>query len=80
MNAKKVTRKEDKVVESKGTKRTASNSKAHVKNAAETTKGKVKAATGKALGNRKLQAKGKLEEVKGKTKQAGQRVKESLRD
>ena len=68
------------MAEIKGTKRTASDAKAHVKNAAETTKGKVKAATGKALGNHKLQAKGKLEEVKGKTKQAGQRVKESLDD
>jgi uncharacterized protein YjbJ (UPF0337 family) len=58
--------------------RTANDAKAHVKNAATTSKGKVKAAVGKATGNRKLQAKGKLEEVKGKTKQAGQRVKESL--
>ena len=60
------------------TRKNTSDAKAHVKNAAETTKGKVKAATGKALGNKKLQAKGKLEEMKGKTKQAGQRVKETF--
>jgi uncharacterized protein YjbJ (UPF0337 family) len=68
------------MAEPRTTKRTTSEKKTHVKNDAETTKGKVKAATGKALGNRKLQAKGKLEEVKGKAKQAGQRVKESLDD
>jgi uncharacterized protein YjbJ (UPF0337 family) len=68
------------MAEAKGTKRTVSEQTTHVKNAAETTKGKVKAATGKALGNRKLQAKGKLEEVKGKAKQTGQRVKESMDD
>jgi uncharacterized protein YjbJ (UPF0337 family) len=73
-------RKEEEMATSKGAKRTISEQTTHVKNAAATTKGKVKAATGKALGNRKLQAKGKLEEVKGKTKQAGQRVKESLDD
>jgi uncharacterized protein YjbJ (UPF0337 family) len=72
--------KGNEMVETKGTKRTVSEKKTHVKNAAETTKGKVKAATGKALGDRKLQAKGKLGEVKGKAKQAGQRVKESLED
>jgi uncharacterized protein YjbJ (UPF0337 family) len=60
------------------TKKKAGDAKAHAKNAATTTKGKVKAATGKALGNKKLQAKGKLEEAKGKTKQAGQRVKETF--
>jgi len=65
------------MAESNRTKRTVSETTTHVKNAAETTKGKVKAVTGKALGNRKLQVKGTLEEVKGKAKQAGQRVKES---
>ena len=60
------------------TKKKASAAKSHVKNAAEVTKGKVKAATGKAVGNKRLQTKGKLEVVKGKTKQAGQRVKETF--
>jgi uncharacterized protein YjbJ (UPF0337 family) len=62
------------------TKKKTSDAKAHVKNAAVTTKGKVKAATGKALGNKRLQVKGTLEEMKGKTKQAGQRVKETFED
>jgi uncharacterized protein YjbJ (UPF0337 family) len=68
------------MAEANRSKRTVSETKTHVKNAAETTKGRLKAATGKALGDRKLQAKGKVEEAKGKTKQAGQRVKESLED
>ena len=62
------------------TKKKAGDAKTHVKNAAATTKGKAKAVTGKALGNKKLQTKGKLEEVKGKTKKAGQRVKEKIAD
>ncbi len=48
------------------------------KNATEVTKGRVKAAAGKAAGNRRMQAEGKIDELKGRAKQAGQRVKSSL--
>jgi uncharacterized protein YjbJ (UPF0337 family) len=63
---------------SESTKKWASDATSHVKNAAETTKGRAKAATGQALGRKKLETKGKIEEIKGTTKQAGQRVKETF--
>jgi uncharacterized protein YjbJ (UPF0337 family) len=51
----------------------------HTKNAAEVAKGKVKSTTGKVVGDRRLQAEGKMDEVKGRAKQAGQKVKETLK-
>jgi uncharacterized protein YjbJ (UPF0337 family) len=51
----------------------------HTKNAAEVAKGKVKSTTGKVVGDRRPQAKGKIDEVKGRAKQAGQKVKETLK-
>jgi uncharacterized protein YjbJ (UPF0337 family) len=51
----------------------------HAKNAAEVAKGKVKATTGKVVGDRRLQAEGKIDEAKGRVKQAGQKVKETLK-
>jgi len=40
---------------------------------------KVKSTTGKVVGDRRLQAGGKIDEVKGRAKQAGQKVKETLK-
>jgi uncharacterized protein YjbJ (UPF0337 family) len=51
----------------------------HAKNAAEVAKGKVKATTGKVVGDHRLQAEGKIDEAKGRVKQAGQKVKESFK-
>lgn len=50
-----------------------------IKHAAETAKGKVKEATGKATGNESLTVKGKAEQVKGDTAQAGQKAKDALK-
>jgi uncharacterized protein YjbJ (UPF0337 family) len=68
------------MAESKRSNTSASDTAAHVKNAAEVAKGKVKSATGKTLGNKKLHAEGQVDKIKGKAKQAGQAVKETLRD
>ena len=59
-------------------KKTVHTATTRAKNATEVAKGKVKATTGKAVGNRHLQAKGNLEAAKGRVKQTGQRLKESL--
>jgi uncharacterized protein YjbJ (UPF0337 family) len=66
------------MVQAESAKKTTNNAKAHVKNAAEVAKGKVKTAAGKATGNKKLEVKGQLDKVKGKAKQAGQRIKEAV--
>ena len=50
-----------------------------IKHTAETAKGKVKEATGKATGNRSLTIKGKAEQTKGDTAQAGQKAKDALK-
>jgi uncharacterized protein YjbJ (UPF0337 family) len=42
-------------------------------------KGKVKKATGKALGDPNLEGKGKAEEAKGNLKQAGEKVKDAAK-
>jgi uncharacterized protein YjbJ (UPF0337 family) len=52
---------------------------AHTKNAAGVAKGKVKSSAGKVVGDRRLQAEGKIDEVKGRAKQAGQKVKDTLK-
>lgn len=63
---------------SRSTRRTVGNAAAHVKNAGEVAKGRVKSAAGRTVGNRRTQAEGKVQEIKGRAKQAGQRVKESF--
>ncbi|MER6443862.1 CsbD family protein [Streptomyces venezuelae] len=50
-----------------------------VKNAAKTTKGKVKETTGKAVGNESLEAKGRREQMVGDAKQAAQKTKDALK-
>jgi uncharacterized protein YjbJ (UPF0337 family) len=64
----------------KSAKKAQKNMQAHVKNAAEVARGKVKTAAGKATGNKKVEVKGRLDQVKGKAKQAGQRIKEAVED
>lgn len=49
------------------------------KNAAAAAKGKIKATTGRVVGNYRLQAEGKIGEAKGRIMQTGQKVKESLK-
>ncbi|MCC9307832.1 CsbD family protein [Kitasatospora sp. RB6PN24] len=51
-----------------------------IEHAAEAAKGKVKKDTGQAVGNESLAAKGKAEQVKGDTLQAGQKMKDALKD
>jgi uncharacterized protein YjbJ (UPF0337 family) len=50
-----------------------------VKNTAQAAKGKVKERTGKATGDRSMQARGKAERASGKLKEAGENVKDALR-
>ena len=50
------------------------------KNAAEAAKGKVKEMTGDATDNRDLQAEGRAEKAKADVKQAGEKVKDALKD
>ena len=64
----------------KNAKKASSNVQAHVKNAAEVAKGKVKTATGKATGDKRVEVKGRLDQAKAKAKQAGQRIKEAIED
>ncbi|QMU70526.1 CsbD family protein [Streptacidiphilus sp. P02-A3a] len=45
-------------------------------NIGEKAKGKVKEATGKAVGNERLEAEGKGDQVKGDAKQAGEKIKD----
>jgi uncharacterized protein YjbJ (UPF0337 family) len=49
------------------------------RNAAQSTKGKVKEAAGRAVGNNKLKNKGKADQVKAKAKKTGEKVKSKLR-
>jgi uncharacterized protein YjbJ (UPF0337 family) len=50
------------------------------KNTAQTTKGKIKEAAGKATGNESLEAKGEADQAKGNLKQAGEKVKDAFRN
>lgn len=43
-------------------------------------KGKAKAATGKAVGNDKLEAKGKEDQMMGNLSQAGEKVKDAFKE
>jgi uncharacterized protein YjbJ (UPF0337 family) len=49
------------------------------RNAAQDAKGRVKKATGKATGNRSLEAKGKTDQAKAKVKKTGEKVKDAFR-
>jgi uncharacterized protein YjbJ (UPF0337 family) len=49
------------------------------RNTAQDAKGKVKAKSGRATGNRSKQARGKADQAKAKTKKAAERVKDRLR-
>jgi uncharacterized protein YjbJ (UPF0337 family) len=49
------------------------------KNTAQLAKGKVKETAGKATGNERLRRQGKADQVKGKIKQAGEKLKDTLR-
>ena len=50
------------------------------KNTAQKAKGKVKEATGKASGNNDLRAKGKADQTKANLKQAGEKVKDAMKN
>jgi uncharacterized protein YjbJ (UPF0337 family) len=49
------------------------------KNAAQSTKGKVKEVAGKVTGDDKLRTKGKADQGKGNLKQAGEHVKDAFK-
>ena len=49
------------------------------RNTAQSAKGKVKEAAGKATGNRKLETKGKTDQGKAKLKKSGEKIKDKLR-
>ena len=51
-----------------------------VRNAAEKAKGSVKETAGKVTGDRSLESEGKLDKSKADLKQAGEKVKDSVRD
>lgn len=50
------------------------------KNRGEIAKGDVKAATGRATGDRSLEAEGKADQVSGHVKQAGEKLKDAVKD
>jgi uncharacterized protein YjbJ (UPF0337 family) len=50
------------------------------KNKAQVAKGHLKETAGKATDDRSLQAKGKKDKASGNLKQAGEKVKDALRD
>lgn len=66
------------MTEAKRSKQVATNAVTRAKNATAVAKGRAKATTGKALGDRKLEMTGELEGAKGKAEQIGQKFKESL--
>jgi uncharacterized protein YjbJ (UPF0337 family) len=49
------------------------------KDKAQTAKGQVKEATGKATGDRSMEAEGKVDRVSGNLKQAGEKVKDAVK-
>ncbi len=51
-----------------------------ISNAAEEAKGKVKEATGKATDNGSLEAEGKGDQASANVKQAGEKVKDTVKD
>jgi uncharacterized protein YjbJ (UPF0337 family) len=50
------------------------------RNTAETARGKAKDVAGRATGNKDLEDEGKVEQVVGHLKQAGEKVKDAVRD
>jgi uncharacterized protein YjbJ (UPF0337 family) len=46
---------------------------------AEAFKGSTKKATGRVIGNRRLQAEGRGDQIKGDIKQAGAKIKDAFR-
>ncbi|HET9731502.1 MAG TPA: CsbD family protein [Acidimicrobiales bacterium] len=50
-----------------------------IKNMLQSTKGQAKKRTGKATGDRSLEAEGKGDEVAGNLKQAGENVKDAFK-
>lgn len=50
------------------------------RNLAQVAKGKVKETTGKSVGNEQLEAEGNIDQVKGNLKQAGEKVKDALKE
>jgi uncharacterized protein YjbJ (UPF0337 family) len=52
---------------------------AKAKNTAQNAKGKIKETAGKAVGNDRLRAKGKNDQAKGNVKQAGEKLKDTLK-
>jgi uncharacterized protein YjbJ (UPF0337 family) len=50
------------------------------RNTAETARGKAKDVVGRATGNKDLEDEGKVEQVVGHLKQAGEKVKDAVRD
>jgi uncharacterized protein YjbJ (UPF0337 family) len=67
------------MVDKKKVQKSVGTATTHAKNAAQVAKGKVKSTTGKVVGDHRLQAEGKIDEAKGRVKQAGQKVKETLK-
>lgn len=51
-----------------------------IKNAAEEAAGKAKEAAGKMSGNERLEADGKTDQTKANLKQAGENVKDAVKD
>ena len=51
-----------------------------IKNAAEEAAGKAKEAAGKMSGNERLEAEGKMDQTKANLKQAGENVKDAVKD
>jgi uncharacterized protein YjbJ (UPF0337 family) len=50
------------------------------KNSAQRAKGKLKEAAGDVSGNKDLRAKGKTDQTKANLKQAGEKVKDAVKD
>jgi len=51
-----------------------------MKNRGEIAKGKVKEAAGQAAGDRSLEAEGRADQASGNLKQAGEKIKDAVRD
>ncbi|GAA1958645.1 CsbD family protein [Amycolatopsis minnesotensis] len=49
-------------------------------NKAEDLKGKAKEGLGKTTGDRELEAEGKTDQAKGNVKQAGEKIKDAVKD
>ena len=49
------------------------------KDKAQTAKGQVKESTGRATGDRSMEAEGKADKISGNLKQAGEKVKDAVK-